>query len=389
MGSIGSVMRWLVPAICSLLCSWSVAPRAVAQSQSQFADRAFWHSKEGQAIAEARGGWSSPSKLHSKWSAVWRKSSEQQRAFLSCVSKEWENQVRFNAAVGALRLHYAIAACQMGLELQTEAQGYVEDQVAVQEELIELGGRVDDITALKRSAIDLQDRKLELESQLSQLREKLSLLVGSELACSYRSHLMCAPTPDLHERCEYETWAIDQRIELLVLRYVRGHLELLNEEGIELVSALSSFPGGLQSLWGPVERPSLFGHKPSADQLAKRSRGLDRWIATRSDQIRVETGAAYTSKATAWERWRLAVKKSDTIAERFERLQGLADLQGNLTQQVQVKLEYYRARAQEIERWLEWHQGDCDLQQATGRIGFWNLESAACVPLADSSVKDE
>lgn len=325
----------------------------------ELADRAFWNSKQAQAIVDARRVWSNP----------------QQRSFLLCISKEWENQVRFESAVNALRLHYAIAACRMGLEINSQAISYASQQASLQEELIELGGQVEDITAIERTKIDLEDQRLELDAKLQKLREQLSLLVGNQIACKYDPELICAPTGDLHDRCDYEEWAIDQRRELLVLRYVRQHAELINEESLDLLVGLGGVSQSLRSLLGSAKPSGLLHRKLPAEELAKRRAGLDRWIADRSEQIRVETSNAYTDKATALERWRLAVTKSDALSERVERLSALGALKGNMPQQIQAQLEVYASKGQEVQRWLDWHLADCDLQEASGRIGYWNLES--------------
>ncbi|MFN6138955.1 MAG: hypothetical protein ACK480_10735 [Planctomycetota bacterium] len=344
----------------------------MAQSRfEELADQAFWNSKQAQAIADARVVWSIPK----KGSLITRSPSPQQMSFLLCISKEWENQARFESAVNALRLHYGIAACRMGLEINSQAIIYAIQQASLQEELIELGGQVDDITAIKRTKIELEDQRLGLDAKLQKLREQLALLVGNQIACNYDPEFICAPTGELNDRCNYEDWAIDQRRELQVLRYVRQHAELINEESLDLLVGLGSVPQSLRSLLGSVKPLGVLHRRLPAEELAKRRAILDRWIADRSEQIRVEASNAYTDKTTALERWKLAIAKSDALSERVERLSALGDLKGNKSQQIQAQLELLASKGQEIQRWLDWHLADCDLQEASGRIGFWNLES--------------
>lgn len=332
----------------------------MAQSRSEeLADRAFWNSKQAQAIVDTRRVWSS----------------SQQRNFLLCIFKEWENQARFESAVNALRLHYAIAACRMGLEINTQAISYASQQASLQEELIELGGQVDDITAIKRTKIELEDQRLQLDAKLQKQREQLALLVGNQIACKYDPELICAPTGELNDRCDYEDWAIDQRRELQVLRYVRQHAEWINEESLDVLGGLGGVPQSLRSLLGSAKPSGLLHRRLPAEEIAKRRAVLDRWIADRSEQIRVEASNAYTDKCAALERWKLAIAKSDALSERVEKLSALGDLKGNMPQQIQAHLELYASKGQEVQRWLDWHLADCDLQEASGRIGFWNLES--------------
>lgn len=372
---------------CGLLLAWLLVGLARAQdiSEARLADRAFASSKQAAAIAQTRGTWAT----RAKWPSGWKKTAEQQRQLLECVSKEWENQIRFEAAVGALRLHYGIAATQAGLSILRQAQAFIQEQASIQDELIDLGGQVEDPTALGRSAIELQDRRLELESKRSQMRQQLSLLVGSEIACDYESQFACAPAAELNECCEYESWAIDQRCELRVLRWVRNRGDQIDQDMVSVLSGLPIVPAELRAIWGPIDRPSFLGHKHAADLLAKRLDGLDRWIAIRTDQIRLEVSTAFRAKQLAQERWQLAIKKTDTLEERYERLRSLSELKGNLSEQIQAKLDIFRAQGEEVQRWLEWHLADCELQQASGQIGFWSELSESCASTALSGVRVE
>jgi len=391
--------RWLLPAIGLLLVSLLVVRTVVAQAPirvdrgdndslytaSELADRAYGTSKTGQWIAETRGAWPTAG----KWSSAWKKSSEQQRIVWDCISKLLEKQARFETALGVLRLHYCIAACQMGLEIGSEARAYLQEQELVEDELLKLGGQVDDTTALRRASIELKDRRLVLESKLAELREELSLLVGPQIACSHTGRFDCAPSLELDDSCDFELLGLQQRIELQVLRYIRGQSDWIQEDTLEILSGLVGFPVGLRALWGPVERPGIFVHKSTDEVRAKRRHGLDRWIANRQDEIRLEIRTAYLSKATAVQRWRLAVERSDSLQLRYERLCELSELKGNLPQQVQAKLEWYKARGDEVERWLDWQLADIELHRVSGSVGYWNEESANCTTSTPSSVKDE
>ena len=391
--------RWLLPAIGLLLVSLLVVRTAIAQepnrvdrgdndslyTASELADRAYGSSKTGQWIAESRGAWATTS----KWSLDWKKSSSQQRRVLDCTSKLLEKQARFETALGALRLHYCIAACQMGLEIESEAEAYLHEQELVEEELLKLGGQVDDTTALKRASIELKDRRLVLEAKLAELREELSLLVGPQIACSHTGRLDCAPSFELDESCEYERLGMQQRIELQILCCIRGESDWIQEDTLEVLSGFVGFPVGIRALWGPDERPGIFVHKSNEEVRAKRKHGLDRWIATRQDEIRLEIRTAYLSKSTAVERWRLAVERSDSLESRYERLCELSEFKGNLPEQVQAKLGWYKARGEEVERWLDWQLADCQLMRAAGSVGYWNEDSANCTTSTPASVKGE
>lgn len=372
-------------AICLLLSSGVGSRYAQAQfaepSPGDLAKTAFAGSRQGQALAEARNAWSVPS----KWSLLSKKSLEQQQLLWNCLSRELETQARFKSALAALKLHHALATCQMGLALQADAQAYVQEQMEVQEELIQSGGQIDDTTALRRALIDLQDQKLQIESQQSMLRDQLSLLVGPQWACSHQPDELTSPSPELSDPCEVETWAIANRSELRALGYVRNHSEALSDEAIALLDGLPSFPISLKALWGPKDPRRWIVHRPSQDQVTQRQRGLDIYIQLRSDQIRIETATAYRAKALAFERWKLAVQKTESLDQRCETLKELSEFKGNLAEQVQANLELFRARAIELERLSQWHQADCDLHEAIGRAGFWNAEVSPSVPARDSN----
>ncbi|MCE2752641.1 MAG: hypothetical protein LW720_12220 [Pirellula sp.] len=332
-------------------------------------------------MAETRDAWSVPS----KWSLLSKKSLEQQQLLWTCLSRELEIHARFKSALAALKLHNALATCEMGLALQADAQAYVQEQMEVQEELIQSGGQIDDTTALRRALIDLQDQKLQMESQRSMLRDQLSLLVGSQWACSYQPDELTSPSPELFEPCDAETWAIANRSELRALGYVRNHSEALSDEVIALLDGLPSFPISLKALLGSKDPRRWFVHRPSQDQISQRQKGLDNYIQLRTDQIRIETAAAYRSKSLAFERWKLAVQKTESLDQRCETLRELSEFKGNLPEQIQANLELFRARAFELELLSQWHQADCDLQEAIGRAGFWNSEVPPSVPARDSN----
>jgi len=385
MGSRRSITLLWSAAICLLLSSGASFRCAHAQlaesSPRALANTAFAASREGKALAETRDAWSVPS----KWSLLSKKSLEQQQLLWTCLSRELEIHARFKSALAALKLHNALATCEMGLALQADAQAYVQEQMEVQEELIQSGGQIDDTTALRRALIDLQDQKLQMESQRSMLRDQLSLLVGSQWACSYQPDELTSPSPELFEPCDAETWAIANRSELRALGYVRNHSEALSDEVIALLDGLPSFPISLKALLGSKDPRRWFVHRPSQDQISQRQKGLDNYIQLRTDQIRIETAAAYRSKSLAFERWKLAVQKTESLDQRCETLRELSEFKGNLPEQIQAKLELFRARAIELERLSQWHQADCDLQEAIGRAGFWNSEVPPSVPARDSN----
>lgn len=385
MGSRRSITLLWSAAICLLLssgASFRCAHGQLAESSPRaLANTAFAASREGKALAETRDAWSVPS----KWSLLSKKPLEQQQLLWTCLSRELEIHARFKSALAALKLHNALATCEMGLALQADAQAYVQEQMEVQEELIQSGGQIDDTTALRRALIDLQDQKLQMESQRSMLRDQLSLLVGSQWACSYQPDDLTSPSPELFEPCDAETWAIANRSELRALRYLRNDGQVLSDEAIALLDGLPSLPISLKALLGSKDPRRWFVHRPSQDQISQRQKGLDNYIQLRTDQIRIETAAAYRSKSLAFERWKLAVQKTESLDQRCETLRELSEFKGNLPEQIQAKLELFRARASELERLSQWHQADCDLQEAIGRAGFWNSEVPPSVPARDSN----
>jgi outer membrane protease len=89
-------------------------------------------------------------------------------------------------------------------------------------------------------------------------------------------------------------------------------------------------------------------------------------IAERTKQITVEVELAFEKKKTAALRWTI---EHDCLANwdlRIQQLTALAEAHGNLAEQMSAKQSEFESQGKLIERWLEWHHADVELQLAKG-----------------------
>jgi len=80
----------------------------------------------------------------------------------------------------------------------------------------------------------------------------------------------------------------------------------------------------------------------------------------------MEVELAFERKRTAALRWVNAGEQTQNWEERIRQLEKLSEVQGNLAQQFEAKLNRLQSRAQQLERWVDWHQAQADLILATG-----------------------
>lgn len=366
------------------------------------AEQAYQRSHVAQLLVSVRSeALAAPAKKHL---LAKPKVSDQERTVLCNLSARVEKHLRFETAVNAVRLHYAIAACLQAqkdnAQLGREVELFLEDQKL----LIDKGLAIEDSTALERAKIACEDSRLSLVSKLSTLREELAALIDPAAACEYSAELLVTPHSSLDTVCDVQEIALRQRADLQAIHYavhtmpdasdVAWEIALNSASQVASASAVARLisnsgttgankviPGRLLS-W-------LWNQRGDNATPQRRVAILNQLYRAKSTEIEVAVAKAFHARELAAERWNLAVETTNTWQTRLEQLIALEEVQGTLAKQVTTKLEIYRARSQELERWLEWHLADCDLQLATGAYGFWNREESPAMQRGELKANED
>lgn len=332
------------------------------------------------------------------------KISEQERAALCNLSLRLEKHLRFETAVNAVRLHYAIAAClqaqQDNAQLRKEIDLLLEDQQV----LIDKGLAIEDPTALQRAKIACEDSRLSLASKLSTLREELAALIDPDVACAYSPELITTPHRTLDTLCDVQEEALRQRADLQAIHYAVHALpgasdgaweialnsanQVASVPGVATVVSTSGGTGASKVIAGRM-LSRLWNQGGDTAIPQRRVAILNQLYRVKAAEIEVAVAKAFHARELAVDRWSLAVETTNTWQTRLEQLIALEEVQGTLAKQVATKLEIYRARSQELERWLEWQLADCDLQLASGAYGFWNREESPAMQRTESKANED
>lgn len=332
------------------------------------------------------------------------KVSDQERTVLCNLSARVEKHLRFETAVNAVRLHFAIAACLRAQkdneQLRREVELFLEDQKL----LIDKGLAIEDSTALERAKIACEDSRLILDSKLSTLREELASLIDPAVACEYSPELIVTPHLSLETVCDVQDVALRQRADLQAIHYAVHTLpdasDVAWEIALNSASQVASAPAVARLIANsgatgankviPVRLLSWpWNQRGDTATPQRRVAILNQLYRAKSTEIEVAVAKAFHARELAAERWSLAVETTNTWQTRLEQLIALEEVQGTLAKQVTTKLEIYRARSQELERWLEWHLADCDLQLATGAYGFWNREESPAMQRGELKANED
>lgn len=332
------------------------------------------------------------------------KISEQERTALCNLSTRVEKHLRFETAVNAVRLHYAIAACLQALQDNSKLRKEIDLLLEDQQLLIDKGLPIDDPTALQRAKIACEDSRLSLASKLSTLREELASLIDPAVACAYSPELTATPHRLLDTLCDVQEGALRQRADLQAIHYAVHALPGASDEAwaiaLNSASQVASVPrvaSFVSTSGGTGASKVIPGRKLSwlwnqgGDTATPQRRVaiLNQLYRVKAAEIDVAVAKAFHARELAVDRWSLAVETTNTWQTRLEQLIALEEVQGTLSKQVTTKLEIYRARSQELERWLEWQLADCDLQLATGAYGFWNREESPAMQRTESKANED
>lgn len=302
------------------------------------------------------------------------KFSDQERQALCSISLLIEKHTRFQSAMSAIRLHYALAVCSQAISLNDELQKEISLRLEDQNELIDRGISLADPTALDRARIAANDTQLTLLSKQSQLRSELAALIDPQIACSYSPTELESPSLAIDDLCTFQTLALQQRLDLKAIHQAKHHLPSSSDVAWETALRFWNIP-----ITAPQARNLLgqsilgFNHLRKDTSTPDRRRVLlDQLHRAKTSEIELEVSEAFHARELAAKRWKLAVETTNSWQTRLEQLIALEEVKGTLPQQIESKLEWFQSRGKELERLLEWHMADCDLQSAIGQVGFWN-----------------
>jgi hypothetical protein len=279
------------------------------------------------------------------------------------LAKAIECRQRQTSAANALKLHYGIAASLEGIRLSQDTLTYIDTQSGVQQSLVDDGVPISDPTLLDRTRLDVADQYLATQSRLSQLRIQLSQLVGSEVACHHAPQFAPTIEPRDCDVCEYVDAAHRNRCDLTSLHRLRRCLDESDLKAWETIAAETiGLPQGetARRAWAS---PWLSNRN---DAMAHRRAWLDSLIAQRTQQITVEVELAFEKKRAAALRWTNANSVVENWAYRVTQLEKLAELRGNLADQIEAQLNRRRAESLVVQRWFDWHEAAVELELAVG-----------------------
>ena len=269
----------------------------------------------------------------------------------------------------ALKLHFAIAACVRAEQAYEAADKMLAEQSVAQNKLVDAGIPISDPLFIDRARLAIVDKRVANRSQLYQLRAQLSSFVGAEAACNHSPSEEEAIIPSDSDVCEHIQEASRCRCDLATLIELQSHVSADNlAQWDSIGAALSGVPlpvRGVVPFWLRLFR-STCSKDEQAKLVAARKKWLCHLIAERTKQITVEVELAFEKKKTAALRWTI---EHDCLANwdlRIQQLTALAEAHGNLAEQMSAKQSKFESQGKLIERWLEWHHADVELQLAKG-----------------------
>lgn len=277
-------------------------------------------------------------------------------------------RLRQLAVSNALKLHYAMAASNQAKAVFDETEALIQVQRETQSQLIEKGIPIPDDLLIQRLLTGLNDKRLENESKFRQLRSQLSLLIGPQYACPHSPTENSDIVPSDSDVCDRIEQAMQCRCDLLTMIQLRSSIQAETLDAWNSIGALTSNAPAIakpKSTLPKILRTHIYRSEIECAVQARLA-WLDSLIAERKKLIALEVETAFEKKKTAALRWVLACQQVEEWNQRIEQLVALSEVQGNLAEQFTAKLNRQQAIGQRIERWLEWHQANCELTLALG-----------------------
>lgn len=269
----------------------------------------------------------------------------------------------------ALKLHFAIAACARAEQAFEAANQMLTEQALAQNELVDAGIPIPDPLFIDRARLAIVDKRVANRSQLNQLRAQLASFIGADAACNHSPSEEEAIIPSDSDVCEHIQDALRCRCDLVTLIDLQSHVSADNLSQWDNVGAvLSGVPlpvRGAIPFWFRLFS-STCNKSEQADAVAARKKWLCHLIAERTKQITVEVELAFEKKKTAALRWSIESENQTNWDLRLRQLEAISEAHGNLAEQISTKLNQFESKGKLIERWLDWHQANVELELAVG-----------------------
>jgi hypothetical protein len=277
----------------------------------------------------------------------------------------------------AMEIHYGLATIEALQGIQTESRSELQLQQQRQDKAIEVGVSMLDPSGVQRLLITLRDQEIETASKAPQLRSKLSVLVGTAIACPYLPEAMSTPPcpPQILDSCEFINLAYSRRCDLLGLVYLRKNLTVETLDVARwMTDILTATPPATvtaTNIPGVSIIRLLFSNRKENEEaeLCERLAMLDRSIIAMRSQIASEVDIAIEKQRSASERYCTALERIQLWRARIDQLREYGDKFKPLLEEESSALNsWYQARAEAIQRQGDWHQALVELSLAVGAI---------------------
>lgn len=277
-------------------------------------------------------------------------------------------RARQTAASQAKQLHYGIAAALEGLRIADQTLVFLERQSTAQQKLVDNGIPIPDPLLISRTITKVEDERLELLSKLQLMRIDLNGLIGGG-GCDYTPDYDPRVIPSDIDVCERIQHSLKCRCDLLTLVSLRQTIcEDTLETWEQIASVLSGVPSNVPKQKIAVLRflTKSCGSSDAECSVVSRRQWLDSVISERTRQISAEVEKAFEKKKTAALRW---VKANEQVAlweVRIDQLEMLGEVHAVMTELFSAQLNLLQAKGDVVQRWLEWHQAESELELAIG-----------------------
>lgn len=277
-------------------------------------------------------------------------------------------RARQTAAAQAKQLHYGIAAALEGLRISEQSLAFLEQQALAQQRLVAEGIPIPDPLLISRTITKVEDERLELLSKLQLMRIDLNGLIGAG-GCDYAPEFIPAVAPSDIDVCERIEHSMQCRCDLITLVALR---QTISKDTLEAWEHLAAAVSGVPAT--SVARKNIFLRLLTSSctnaevecAIASRRQWLDSVISERIRQISAEVEKAFEKKKTAALRWVKANEQVSLWETRINQLEKLGEVHSVMAELFSAQLNLLQARGDVVQRWLEWHQAETELELAIG-----------------------
>jgi Outer membrane efflux protein len=275
------------------------------------------------------------------------------------------------SAEKALEAYYGLAALTTAAQIQRELITEIDELKSALLSIVDNGIAVGDLTLLDRARIQAMDALVQSESGSSKIHSQLSLLIGSDYACSLQINGLEQPSLQATDVCALIQQAHCSRRDLAAWVLLGERLSADNLElargAIGSVTSIPLFP--LTSKCGLIEKLTGIANARTQDELHDRQKQIREFQQSLKNQITVEVEVAWVDSTTALTRWEYANQSISSWRERLDQLDRAAELGRVFPQdRITAKLELKKAQLELVQRWNDFQQAKAKLRLAVGDL---------------------